>query len=272
MNFHIMLCVTGRLYLTKKVIEALYYTKNSNNNINIYCYDESLLSVERTEIFDSFIDKEIISEYNYIEKPPTFLKSYANSEFWNKFKYKESEFKDDIFIIMDNDILVKEGWDTFCEKSIDLYNKNKENLKDVRYISPYRSRYSSLADGKVFKNDDNSLKLINCKLQCGSAFWIFNYDMMKKMDYNSRFWPGPDKKNGHDSTIWKVIKKEEGNILGMCFSWSEERYFLHFGNNVFYKSMCLQKSDENKWEKIIKHISHKNLFETYKNNKKFYDF
>jgi hypothetical protein len=250
----IFISVRNRLAITKKCIEAIK-RHSEIPNAQIYVYDNATnyLIDEHFKYFADLYKQNQITQVTFTSETSTFnafSKASTCNFFGQQHEQDPSKDKYDFLLMLDNDVILKPGWDVNLKKAWNYVTKNKLNNVKVIGQSPGGIKHK---DPQIHSFDGLIGRI---GLLGGSGLWSVRPNFFRDvgfLDLNRLV--GQDKK--HDQFYWQKMQVASGGrkyIMGI-----KPRLAYHVG--AFAGSVCnrLTKNRRNlemiKFEDAEKKIS-----------------
>jgi hypothetical protein len=259
--YKVFLTVRNRLELTKMCLVALLKHSALPNQIYVY---ENLTDTKVEQHFAfwyKLYEKGLISQVTFTTKDSTFnafSKVVASNLFAFQHSQDPNKSKYDFLVLLDNDVIVTPGWDSFLREAwIDV---TKHSLKEIKIIT-------QLPGGIMETKEVNrSIAGVKCKQGKlgGSGLWSVRNDFFDKIGLlQVKSFTGISKR--YDQTYWHLIDTNTGGkpyILGL-----DHKLGIHCGslsysvcNNLVKTKLSLEEAEE-RTDKYIAGLSFQEFYD-----------
>lgn len=240
----IFLTVRNRLCLTKKCIEAL--EKHTYNPYELYVFNNlsDYLIDEHFSFFRDMYKENRLSQIVFNTSKSTFnafSKGVANNQFGHIHEMDPNKDRTDFILMLDNDIILTDGWD---KKVLNAW-------KDIDKFKMNHIKVVSQTPGGIMRRQKVNRKIAGFDAEegynGGSAIWTVRKNFFNDVGFlNIKSLVGINKK--HDQHYWPMMnRKSKGKpyILGLDT-------VLAYDSSPLLGSVCnsLEKARKNKKQRL----------------------
>ena len=197
----IAVTVRNRLAITKKCIEAVQ--RHTKNDYSIYIFDNltNYRFSDHVDYFQSLFQEGQIDYFSFLNEKSTFnaFSKAVSLNFFGHMCQEDPSSETDMIVLLDNDIIVREGWDEIVLAS---WKKIVQfHIDDVFIVTQHPGGVTVF--GEIFLNVD-SVSRAFIGYQGGSGFWCLRPDFFDKVGFlDLKMLVNLNKK--HDQMYWRKL-------------------------------------------------------------------
>jgi len=300
-NLYVMIPTRDRTLLTTHTICSILDNSTKFDNIYIYVFDNlSELNKSRLDLFYKLLRDKKIHYYSY-DTNESLHNCFGKSIVFYRWLIMMNQMNDlnkkmikpvgvsNYYLLIDNDMLVGEDWDSQFVEAVD--NLNTFNPKNtIHFCIKYPGGIPFRLRSATHIKKSGSIDVIYADGGGGSGFWFMGQHQMeniykvwtinKDIIYNAY-----NVRKRHDTSTWSFIRKTIGpnNYMMAVLPKNKEDnpLVMHLGGLKGIGSICNTlmnpKFGENyyesnrdslyTYEKELKDMNHKEIFNRFKNSK-----